>query len=156
VGGTTGTGGATATGGATGTGGMTATGGSTGNDGSTDAPADTSTTDTSTSDGGLNLATLCPAAPNMRTATSPSMTAAQYCAIYLATCTGANMPDGGLTTEQSCETAFNNLMAEATRECRSDHVCNAAVYFTAAVALHCGHSVGVGLCQDVPADGGGQ
>ena len=160
-----GTGGATgtdaATGGATGTGGATATGGATGTGGAAtdaghDTVADTSGGDTSidaTGDAAV-LAALCPAAPTARNALSPSMTAAQYCMLYLQTCGGANMPDGGYTSEATCETAFAALAYETTRECRSYHVCNAAVYNPASVALHCGHSIGIGLCGDVAVDAG--
>jgi hypothetical protein len=143
----TGTGGAggavaTATGGAGG--GATATGGAPGDAGPTDAPADS----------GVSLSALCPAAPNMRNAMTTAMSAADFCAIYLATCEGANMPDGGYTALAACMTAYNGLQFDTTRECRSYHVCNAAVYGVAIAATHCGHSIGIGLCADVAVDAG--
>jgi hypothetical protein len=131
------------------------TGGATG-DGS--PPGDGATGGT---DGGSSVAALCPTSP-MRTATSPAMTASEFCKLFFATCvspfvdggtdagpTDAATADGGFSSESSCETSYTNLMYETTRECRSYHVCNAAAYNTANVALHCGHAIGIGLCEDV-------
>jgi hypothetical protein len=164
TGGTTATGGVTGTGGH-GTGGTTATGGVTGTGGATDAGADVprdtaadmSVADTAT-DGGP-FAALCPGTPAApgRNVNTPSMTPAEFCSIYLATCVGGTvMPDGGYTTQTDCVNGYTALFTEATKACRSYHVCNAAVYGTAIVATHCGHAVGIGLCPNTPADAGGQ
>lgn len=138
--------------GGSGGGGGTSTGGSDGAvTGTGGASGDAATSDAA-GDGGLNLAELCPASP-MRTMTSPAMTAATFCELYFQTCTGANNPaDGGYTSQSECMVAYTALLSESTRECRSDHVCNAAVYFTGAVPLHCGHAAGNPPCADVVPD----
>jgi hypothetical protein len=158
AGGHLGTGGSSV-GGATGAGGATAAGGSPGTDAAADAPRDTAPTD-ATTDSGVNIAALCPKVDGgaVRGSTSPAMTAAEYCSLYLQTCMGAANPaDGGYTMMAQCMTAYNALNADLTRECRSYHVCNAAAYaditMPPVVALHCGHAVGIGLCADTaPAD----
>jgi hypothetical protein len=94
-----------------------------------------------------NVAKYCPSNPQ-RLATSPSLTAQQFCQVYLQTCVGSSNPPGGYTTLADCETAFPNLTFETTRQCRSYHLCNAASYDSAEVVLHCRHTMGLGLCAD--------
>ena len=142
-----------------GTGGVVGTGGTT-TDAAADAPHDTVVvTDTGT-DTNLNVGALCPGAPGDggRTMTSPAMTAMQFCQLYLQTCTGASNPDGGPTMLSTCMATYSGLNSEASRECRSDHVCNAAVYFNttpALILLHCGHANGNPPCADTAPDAGG-
>jgi hypothetical protein len=145
---------------ASGTGGVTVgTGGMT-TDAAADAPHDTIVvTDTGT-DTAINVAALCPGVPGDagRTMTSPAMTAMQFCQLYLQTCTGASNPDGGPTMLSTCMATYSGLNSEASRECRSDHVCNAAVYFNttpASILLHCGHANGNPPCADTAPDAGG-
>jgi hypothetical protein len=173
-GGTGGAGGATADGGTggkgtggvtTGTGGMTtASGGAPGTDAATDTPRDVATDvvqDATTDTGGANIAVLCPRVDGGpgRNATSPQMTAPEFCQLYLQTCMGATNPDAGYTMLAECMTAYTALNANSTRECRSYHVCNAAAYaditMPNVVRTHCGHSIGIGLCADTTPDAGG-
>ena len=141
-----------------------AAGGAPGTDAAVDAPRDTAADapadapSDATTDSGVNLAALCPGVPGDagRLTGSPQMTAADFCATYLQTCTGAANPDGGgPTTMQACVSMYNALNSDVTRECRSYHVCNAAVYFVNSVPLHCGHAIGIGLCQDTTPDASG-
>src|SRR5664279_5521918 len=97
---------------------------------------------------------LCPLAPNMRLTTSAPMTAEQFCTVYLLACSGGNNPDGGYTTRADCEAAYAALNFDGTRQCRSYHVCNSANYDPSNAALHCGHAVGIVLCDDVSLDAG--
>jgi hypothetical protein len=94
---------------------------------------------------------LCPLSP-MRLTTSPPMTAEQFCTVYLLACNGGNTPDGGYTARADCEAAYAALNFDSTRQCRSYHVCNAANYDTTNAALHCQHSIGIVLCDDVSPD----
>ena len=134
----------------------------TGTDGGTDVPKDTATdlasdlvsdapADTTTDTGGANLAVLCPGAPGDagRSGATTAMSAADFCAVYLQTCTGGINPDGGPTTLSACMTAYNALVYDNTKMCRSYHVCNAAVYFPTAMPLHCGHANGNPPCADI-------
>jgi hypothetical protein len=157
AGGHLGTGGSSV-GGATGAGGATAAGGSPGTDAAADAPRDTASDSPAPTDASLNLAELCPRQPDggpaIRMMYSPAMTPTEFCTLYLQTCGGTNNPDGGPTTLSACMATYTGLTYETTRECRSDHVCNAAVYFPGAVALHCGHANGNPPCADVVVDSG--
>ena len=90
---------------------------------------------------------VCPANPQ-RVMTSPAMTAMEFCQVYMETCTGAKMPQGGYITEAECEAAYTGLMFDSTRECRSYHLCNAASYDMSNALLHCGHTVGIAMCAD--------
>jgi hypothetical protein len=96
---------------------------------------------------GSDLGRLCPSAP-MRVTTSPALTAAEFCQLYLETCTGVSNPAGGYTTLTDCETAYARFSFESTRECRSYHLCNSASYDTPNVVVHCMHAVGIGMCAD--------
>ncbi len=140
---------------AVGTGGMTTDAAADApHDTAADAPHDTVVVTDSGTDSGINVAALCPGAPGDggRTMTSAAMTALEFCTLYLQTCTGANNPDGGPTMLSTCMATYTGLNSEAARECRSDHVCNAAVYFTTAVMLHCGHANGNPPCADTVPD----
>jgi hypothetical protein len=90
---------------------------------------------------------VCPSNPQ-RVATSAAMTPAEFCQIYMKTCTGTKAPPGSYITEAECESAYTGLMFESTRECRSYHVCNSASYDTGQALLHCRHSFGLELCPD--------
>jgi len=120
VGGTTGTGGST--GGAAGTGGASGAGGA-GGAGGSGVPACTSTT-----------------------STSPAMSAADFCAIFIDACsgvTGFTVPPE-YSTPAMCVTSYSDL-TDSQRTCRSYHVCNAVT--TGLKTTHCPHAVGVTLCQ---------
>ena len=99
------------------------------------------------SSNGSNAGALCPTNP-LRAQESPAMTAAEFCQLYLQTCTGAASPPNSYATEAECERAYDNFAFETTRECRSYHLCNSAVYDTKNVALHCRHSIGLDMCAD--------
>jgi hypothetical protein len=121
---------------------------STAKDGGTGAGADASDASVAT---GVNIAELCPTAPGPRLTNSPAMTATDFCTLFLQVCSGADSPaDGGFTSETDCEAAYTDLLYQTTRECRSYHVCNAAAYVPSSAALHCGHAVGILLCEDTP------
>jgi hypothetical protein len=90
---------------------------------------------------------VCPTSPQ-RNATSSAMTAAEFCEVFMQTCTGSKAPPVSYITQAECEAAFTGLMFESTRECRSYHVCNSAAYDTSQGLLHCGHAVGVNGCTD--------
>ena len=90
---------------------------------------------------------VCPSDPQ-RTGDNPAMTPMEFCQVYVQTCMGTNTPPGGYITEAECEAAYTGLMFDSTRECRSYHLCNAAAYDTMNALMHCGHSIGVGLCLD--------
>jgi hypothetical protein len=96
---------------------------------------------------GADIEAFCPSIAK-RVATTPALTAAQFCQLYLQTCVDASNPPGGYTTLADCEAAYPALMFETTRECRSYHLCNAASYDTAEEVLHCLHTMGLGLCLD--------
>ena len=69
-------------------------------------------------------------------------TAAQFCTLYLATCTGADAASG-YTTMPSCENMYG--MVTTTGHCRSYHLCNALGTDTAANRMtHCPHAIGMG------------
>jgi hypothetical protein len=95
----------------------------------------------------VNVAALCPTTPK-RLDTTRSMTAAEFCPLYLQSCKGADNPSGGYTSESQCEAGYNGLMFENTRECRSYHLCNSAAYDPKNALLHCLHTMGVMLCAD--------
>ena len=76
------------------------------------------------------------------------MTAPEFCQLYFQTCTGAASPANNYATEAECERAYDNFMFETTRECRSYHLCNAAVYDKRNAHLHCGPSIGIDMCAD--------
>jgi hypothetical protein len=90
---------------------------------------------------------VCPTSPQ-RVASSSAMTPAEFCQIYMQTCTGTKAPPNSYITEAECESAYTGLMFESTRECRSYHICNSASYDTSNGLLHCRHSVGLDLCAD--------
>ena len=96
---------------------------------------------------GSDVATLCPSTP-MRSATSTALTAAEFCQLYLETCSGVSNPPGGYTTLTDCETAWARFTFETTRECRSYHLCNSASYDKTNVVVHCMHAMGISMCAD--------
>lgn len=76
-----------------------------------------------------------------------TFSAADFCKLYLATCQGLanSLPD-----MSSCLANYNaaaNLMSGNMQHCRSNHICNAAVFFPAAYVVHCGHAIGIDLCN---------
>jgi hypothetical protein len=105
---------------------------------------------TSCGKNGPDVAALCPGSATNpgRTLATAAMAPSEYCALFLQTCSGANSPRGGYTTEASCEAGYNSLMFDSTRECRSYHLCNSAAYDNGNQLLHCGHAVGIDLCGD--------
>src|ERR1044071_4413703 len=76
---------------------------------------------TSCGKNGPDVAALCPGSATNpgRTLATAAMAPSEYCALFLQTCSGANSPRGGYTTEASCEAGYNSLMFDSTRECRS-------------------------------------
>jgi len=120
--GTTGTGGAGGIGGGSGTGGTTGTAGTSGTGGA--LPTCTSTT-----------------------ATSPAMTASDYCVLLLNGCSrtlGATLPYGNMT---ECTTGYSAL-TESVKMCRSYHLCN-AVGAGGQLTPHCSHAIGMmGMCAN--------
>jgi hypothetical protein len=72
---------------------------------------------------------------------SPAMTAANFCAILLGTCTGANL-DAAYNTPEKCATAY---MASTKMMCQSYHVCNAVR--TMDLGTHCPHAQGASPCK---------
>lgn len=90
---------------------------------------------------------VCPTSPQ-RTANSSAMTAAEFCEVYMQTCSGSKAPPGSYITQAECEEAYSGLMFDSTRECRSYHLCNSASYDTSNGLLHCGHAFGSTLCLD--------
>lgn len=90
---------------------------------------------------------VCPTNPQ-RMATSSQMTPAEFCQVYMQTCSGANAPPNSPITEPECESEYMGLMFDSTRECRSYHVCNAASYDSGMPLLHCRHAFGLDLCGD--------
>jgi hypothetical protein len=75
-------------------------------------------------------------------ATSPAMSPADFCAIFLATC-GTTYTGYGSLAE--CLTTYRGL--SVTRQtCESYHVCNAAHPAPAAM-VHCPHAAGAGPCM---------
>jgi hypothetical protein len=90
---------------------------------------------------------VCPTSPQ-RMASSSAMTAAEFCEVYMQTCTGSKAPPGSYITQAECEAAFTGLSFDSTRECRSYHLCNSAAYDSGNGLLHCGHAVGINGCAD--------
>jgi hypothetical protein len=79
------------------------------------------------------------------TADSPAMAAADFCAIFLDTCSGVadfTIP-AGFTTTQMCTSSYAAL-SDSLRMCRSYHLCNAIS--TGDPMPHCQHAVGIGAC----------
>ena len=70
-----------------------------------------------------------------------------FCALYLATCTGANNSYGDLSMCLSGYEASANLPDGDQQHCRSYHVCNASFFDPPRVVLHCGHAAGILLCN---------
>ena len=70
-----------------------------------------------------------------------------FCALYLATCTGANNSYGDLDMCLSGYKASADLPDGDQRHCRSYHVCNASFFDPPRVVLHCGHAAGILLCN---------
>jgi hypothetical protein len=96
---------------------------------------------------GSDVGALCPTSPG-RVADSPAMTAAEFCQLYLETCTGAASPPNTYATEAECERAYDGLTFETTRQCRSYHLCNSAAYDPKNDVLHCRHTIGLDMCAD--------
>jgi hypothetical protein len=151
--GTTGTAGATA--GSTGTAGAAgSTAGSTGTagtDGGAAAGHDGGTAGTdgggaAGSDGGAAGSDGGTALPicTSNTGDSAAMSAADYCAILLATCGTGHAGDA---TQEACVTKYTAATA-AQKMCRSYHVCNAKKSTTAGdITAHCGHAAGETMCN---------
>jgi hypothetical protein len=75
-----------------------------------------------------------------KAAGTPTFSAADFCALFEATCSAYIIPTATLTNSQAtCETAYAALGA-MPRMCRSQHVCNAAV--AGPLATHCPHAQG--------------
>jgi hypothetical protein len=73
--------------------------------------------------------------------------ASDFCTLYLATCQGVK---DALTDMTSCLASYNaaaSLPSGDMQHCRSNHVCNAAVFYPEAFVMHCGHAIGIGLCN---------
>jgi len=81
------------------------------------------------------------------TLTDPAMSAADFCAIFLNGCSGVpgfTIPSG-YTTVAMCETSYAAL-TEATRMCRSYHLCTAVAPNMNTTMAHCLHATGTGEC----------
>jgi hypothetical protein len=95
----------------------------------------------------MSLATLqadCATAP-YGAAGAGIYAAPDFCTFYESVCGAAP------THTATCSATYTASMSLATdqRHCRSYHLCNAfgAAGTPATVNLHCGHAVGVGLCN---------